>query len=118
MKRTTILLGLVAIAAMAAVAVSAPAPASRPAAATAPATGPATQPGFAQISAVPGRMVCSEACKAKLDQANGIRKCPRCGAICNVAHQMCLKCAKAAGACEVCGKKMSAVSQPASAPAT
>lgn len=59
-------------------------------------------------SVVPGRMVCCEACKAKLDLANGIRKCPGCDGMCNVAHKYCTKCAQRLGVCEVCGKRMRA----------
>jgi serine protease inhibitor len=57
-------------------------------------------------SVVPGRMVCSEKCKQILDLANGIKKCPHCGDMCNVAHKMCTKCAKVRGECEVCAAKM------------
>ncbi|HUT59766.1 MAG TPA: protease inhibitor I42 family protein [Phycisphaerae bacterium] len=64
------------------------------------------QPAGGVNTLVPGRMVCCQACKAKLDLANGIKKCPGCAGICNVAHKMCTKCAVKAGVCEVCGKAM------------
>lgn len=34
--------------------------------------------GAAAAGLVPGRMVCCEACKARLDLANGVKKCPGC----------------------------------------
>ena len=77
-----------------------------------------SQPAAAVRSVVPGRMVCCEACKARLDLANGIKKCTGCGGVCNVAHTMCTKCAKNAGVCEVCGKAMAPPAiQPTTSPA-
>jgi hypothetical protein len=57
-------------------------------------------------SVVPGRSVCSDACKARLDLANGVKPCPGCNAPCNVDHRWCRTCAAKSGACEVCGKSM------------
>ena len=57
-------------------------------------------------SLVKGRMVCCEECKAKLDLANGIKKCAGCKGMCNVAHKYCPACAKKLGVCEVCGRQM------------
>lgn len=62
---------------------------------------------------VPGRMVCSEKCKAMLDLANGVKKCPECDGICNVAHKCCTRCARRLGICEVCGKQMGPGEKPA-----
>ncbi|MBN2582690.1 MAG: serpin family protein [Planctomycetes bacterium] len=74
------------------------------------AASPPVAPGAPAKAAVaaPARMVCCDACKAKLDLANGIRKCPGCGGMCNVAHAWCTACARKKGVCEVCGKKMGA----------
>ena len=92
--------------------VAAEEPATRSSAPTVgPATAPATQPATAPAkSLVPGRMVCSEACKAKLDLANGLKKCSGgCGEMCNMLHKMCTKCATTAGVCEVCGNPLKKV---------
>ena len=70
-------------------------------------------------SIVLGRMVCGEACQARLDLANGVMKCGNCDQRCNVAHKYCTACAGKLGACEVCGKQMraaAATSDPKAAP--
>jgi len=60
------------------------------------------------MTIMPGRMICSPECKAKL-QANydTMQQCPVCKkAQCSVACKMCIKCAREKGVCEVCGKKL------------
>jgi len=64
---------------------------------------------------VPGRMVCCEKCRGVLDLANGIKPCPGCDGVCNVAHKYCTKCAKRLGVCEVCSKKMGSGVKPVKA---
>ena len=59
-------------------------------------------------SVVAGRMVCSDACQARLDLANGLKKCGNCDQRCNIAHKYCTACAGKLGVCEVCGKQMRA----------
>lgn len=57
-------------------------------------------------SLVPGRMVCCQKCKQKLDLANGLHKCAACDQMCNVLHKYCLSCAGRMNRCEVCGGSM------------
>jgi len=59
-------------------------------------------------SVVPGKMICSDACKQKVDKAmsrpSGYNKCEGCKKGVCVACKYCTSCAKKLGVCEVCGK--------------
>jgi serpin B len=59
-------------------------------------------------SVVAGRMVCSDKCQARLELANGLKKCANCDQRCNIANKYCTACAAKLGECEVCGKRMRA----------
>ncbi|HOX06315.1 MAG TPA: sigma-70 family RNA polymerase sigma factor [Planctomycetota bacterium] len=83
--------------------VAAPAPAP---AADAGKDAPAVDGLKLSLLVAPDYLLCGDACRKKLNQANGMKQCPGCIMRCNAGHASCTSCSFLAGACEVCGAKL------------